>query len=516
MTQAPLISLSQIPASEINLSTEERAFMPSIAGFKLIRPRASRFALRYFAPWRLGVRKVLAKAQRRKVPQSSLPTAIRHSFTCRSAFSKKIAFVAFPLAALLLLQIILCAQDEPSKDVTYYQKQAINAYKAKDFLAAVENVKKAAALVPNYPRLIYNIAALQSLLGNKSEALKALTQLADMGLVLAVEKDEDFAAIKDSDEFQAVLKKFAANRAPVVKSEAAFTVDEKGLITESVAYDPTTETFYISSVHKRKIISVDKNGAMKTFATEQDGLWSVLGMKVDAKRRHLWVTSSAFPQMINFRKADEGLSGVFKFDLNSGRLIKKYLLPNLPAHHALGDLNLNSRGAVFATDSLTPALYVIHPQKDELELFLENPRFASPQGLTFSTDEKHLFMADYARGIFDIEVNTKKIAYLQPPPSATLHGIDGLYFYKGDLIATQNGVNPNRIVRLSLSPDFTRCINVAVIEANNPLFDEPTLGVIVKDTFYFIANSQWGKIDDNGKLAPAEKLQNPLVVRVKL
>jgi hypothetical protein len=437
------------------------------------------------------------------------------SFT-HIVWTKSVALILLSLLIVPALQLDLHAQDGKTESVTDYQRQAVAAYKAKDYALALANIKKASALVPNYPRMIYNAAVLETLLGHKAEALKALNQLADMGLVFAVEKDEDFAVIRDLDEFKAVLKKFAANKTPVVRSEPAFTIDERGLITESVAYDPLTKTFYVSSVHKRKIVSLDKRGAMKTFATEQDGLWSVLGMKVDARRRHLWVASSAFPQMINFRKEDEGVAGVFKFDLQTGKLLKKYPLPKSGAPHALGDLIVNSQGEVFATDSLTPAVYVIRPQKDELELFLEDRQFASPQGLTLSDDEKHLFMADYARGLFDIEMKTKKVAYLQPPENATLHGIDGLYYYKGSLIATQNGVNPNRIVRLYLSPDLKQLQRFAVIEANNPLFDEPTLGAVIKDTFYFIANSQWGKVDDNGKLAPAESLQHTLVMKVKL
>jgi tetratricopeptide (TPR) repeat protein len=438
------------------------------------------------------------------------------SFHYRFVLNKKVTLIAAIFIVALAFQPKLRAQIEKAKTVSDYQKQAMTAYQAKDFTASLENLKKAVELAPNYPRFIYNIAALQTRLGNKTEALKALNQLADLGLVFAVDKDEDFEPLKNTDEFKALLKKFEDNKSPTVTSEPAFTVDEKGLITEAVTLDPTTQTFYVSSVHKRKIISLDKNGATKTFADEEDGLWSVLGMKVDGKRRHLWVASSAFSQMSNFKKEEEGFSGIFKFDVDTGKLIKKYILPNAPARHALGDLTLNAHGDVFATDSLTPALYLIRSQKDKLELFLENDWFVSPQGLTFSDDEKHLFMADYARGIFDIDVKTRKVSYLRPPTNATLHGIDGLYFYKGSLIAIQNGVNPNRIIRVALSPDLKQFKKFAVIEANNPLFDEPTLGVIVKSSFYFIANSQWGKIDENGKLAPVDKLQNALILKVKL
>jgi sugar lactone lactonase YvrE len=438
------------------------------------------------------------------------------SFSNHFVSSKKKCLIAATFFLMLTFQTGIYAQAEKAKTVNDYQKQAIADYRAKNYAASLENFKKALALVPNYPRFIYNIAALQTLLGNNTEAIKALNQLADMGLVFAVEKQEEFAPLKSLNEFKVVLKKFESNQIPTVKSEPAFTLDEKGLVTESVAYDPTTQTFYVSSVHKRKIVSLDKNGALKNFSGEQDGLWSVLGIKVDAKRRHLWVVSSAFPQMMNFKKDEEGFAGVFKYDLNTGKLIKKYVLSNKPAPHGFGDLIVSAGGDVFISDSLNPSVYIIRSQKDELELFLENENFASPQGLAFSDDEKHLFMADYSRGIFDIDVKTKNVTYLASPANATLHGIDGLYFYKGSLIGIQNGVNPNRIIRVALSSDLKQFNKFTVMEVNNPLFGEPTLGVIVKDIFYFIANSQWDTVDNKGQLASADKLQNPLILKVKL
>jgi hypothetical protein len=459
---------------------------------------------------------IICSAEHQSIFRETRIAIMHWSLLYRSVLNKKVYLIAAAFFLSFVWQTRLSAQVEKAKTVNDYQRQAIVAYRAKDYAAALENFQKASALVPNYPRFIYNMAVLQTLLGKHSEAIKGLHQLADMGLVFAVDQQQEFEPLKSLEEFKALAKKFAANQTPLVRSEAAFTVDEKGLVTESVAYDPTTRTFYVSSVHKRKIIAINEQGAAKNFAGEADGLWSVLGMKVDAKRRHLWVATSAFPQMMNFKKAEEGFAGVFKYDLNTGKLVKKYVLPKTTTNHGFGDLLVNAGGDVFVTDSLSPAVYLIGSQKDELEMFLENENFASPQGLTFSADEKHLFMADYARGIFDIDVKTRRVNWLAAPPNTTLHGIDGLYFYKGSLIAIQNGVTPHRLIRLTLSPDHRQFNNFAVIEANNPLFDEPTLGVIVKDTFYFIANSQWEKVDDKGQLAPADKLQNALILKVKL
>jgi hypothetical protein len=425
--------------------------------------------------------------------------------------------------ALLMVGVLaLCAQswaaagDDPPKNARYYRQRAAEAYKAKDYPSAIENFRKAAEIIPDHPTLLYNLACMYALAGRKSEALASLLQVAEMGVILPAQKDSDLDSIKDTPEFKLILKRFEASGEPVIKSSEAFVIHEKGLITEGLAYDPVEETFFVSSVHKRKILSVSKNGEVKPFASEQDGLFSVLGMKVDAKRRLLWVTSTAFPQMVNYKKEEDGTSAVFKFDLKTKKILKKYVLSNASKRHALGDLTIQSNGDVFTTDSLSPAVYVIRPQKDEIELFLEDAAFGSPQGLAFSVNEQHLFLADYGTGLFDIDVKTKKIAHLAPLFAATLLGIDGLYFYKGSLIGVQNGVTPQRVIRLSMSKDLGRVERLEVLEANNPVFLEPTLGVLVKDTFYFIANSQWPLIGEDGKLASEDKLRDPVVLKIKL
>jgi hypothetical protein len=127
-------------------------------------------------------------------------------------------------------------------------------------------------------------------------------------------------------------------------------------------------------------------------------------------------------------------------------------------------------------------------------------------------------MADYSTGLFDIDVTTKTVTHLPPLPGATLLGIDGLYSYNDCLIGVQNGVAPQRVVRLRLTKDLKRVEPCEVLEANNPLFDEPTptLGALVNDYFYFIANSQWGLVDDKAQLGPAEKLADPIILKIKL
>jgi sugar lactone lactonase YvrE len=431
-------------------------------------------------------------------------------------------------AALRSLAALLCAlfcaalspsnmraQDNPAGELRRLRAAAAKAYEAKDYASYLLNMEKAAALWPGHPTLMYNLACAHALTGHGPEALRLLGGIARMGLVYSAEKDSDFDSIKSTAEFKAVLERFASNRLRAGRGEPALTLSEKGLVTEGVAYDPVEKFFYVSSIYRRKIVRARLGGATEDFAGEREGLWSVFGMKVDARRRLLWATTAAHPQMQGFREEENGASAVLKFDLRSGKLLKRYALPKTSGPHLLGDLTLDARGDVYTTDSLSPAIYRITSAKDEIEPFVSGAPFVSPQGLDFSPDGQ-LFVADYARGVFAVDTSTKKVSMLASPPDATLLFIDGLYFHRGALVCVQNGVNPMRVVRLRLDKSRAAVERFEVLEANSPFFDEPTLGVVVGDDLYYVANSQWEAIGRDGQLAPLEKLHEHVILKLKL
>ena len=219
--------------------------------------------------------------------------------------------------------------------------------------------------------------------------------------------------------------------------------------------------------------------------------------------------------MKGFKKEDEGKSGIFKFDLKTGKLINKYLLSNEAEKHALGDLVLNKNGDVFATDSVSPYIYFIDSKQDKLDIFLKSDLFSSLQGLDFAPNEKIIFVADYSKGVFKIELETKKITQLKSAQNIMPIGIDGLYFHRGKLIAIQNGSNPQRVVNFELNPQITEITDFKTLESNHSDFNEPTLGVIIGKDFYYVANSQWELVSEKAELQ-TDKLKNPVVLKVKL
>ena len=110
---------------------------------------------------------------------------------------------------------------------------------------------------------------------------------------------------------------------------------------------------------------------------------------------------------------------------------------------------------------------------------------------------------------------SKEIVQMKPAPNVALIGIDGLYLHQGKLIAIQNGTNPNRVISLSMNPAATEITGFTTLEANHPNFDEPSMGVFIGQDLYYVANTQWGLVNEKAELN-TEKLQNPVILRLKL
>jgi hypothetical protein len=95
-------------------------------------------------------------------------------------------------------------------------------------------------------------------------------------------------------------------------------------------------------------------------------------------------------------------------------------------------------------------------------------------------------------------------------------GIDGLYAVGRELVGIQNGIGPYRVVRLRLDAPGDRIVSVEVLERARPDYAEPTLGVVVGDELFYVANSQWERFRADGGIDAPEELRAPLVLRLRL
>ena len=359
--------------------------------------------------------------------------------------------------------------------------------------------------------LMYSMAANYAAQGQKDEAIIWLRQAVKCKEGFDPSGDNYFESLANEPEFQRLVEDIHRVQTPVHQSALAFSIAEKDLIPEGIAYDPKGKAFYLGSLYKRKIIKVTLDGQVSDFKKpREDGLWQVLGMKADG-HGGLWACSAAESE----DAALKGSSAVFHFDLASGKLIKKYVLAAGRQQHLFNDLVLNARGDVFLTDSKDGKVFWISRARDALEEFVDLD-VSYPNGIALSANENILYVAHVNGGISMIDVRSKKARILPRPPHSTLAGVDGLYSYKDSLIAIQNGIGNPRVSRFYLNSTGDRVERVETIEYRNPEFDIPTTGTFVGDTFYYIATSQLEKLDDNGNVKAGTELKPVLIMKVPL
>jgi hypothetical protein len=271
------------------------------------------------------------------------------------------------------------------------------------------------------------------------------------------------------------------------------------------------KSFYLSSISKHKIVRIVSDGTAKDFkSSQQDGLGATLGMKVDAKRRFLWVTSDLFDG-----DPKESRFALYQYDLNTGALRFKHESAK-GAEGYLNDVALNSNGEAFTTNTTTGEVFHAFPDRDGLEPFLPRDAVGQANGIALSSDGKILFVAGWI-GVARVDMATKQLKLLAKPRNISDAGLDGLYFYKGALVGIQNpDLHPSRVVRYFLNPQMDTIIRAEVLETYNPLFEAPTTGTIVTDSLYFMGNTQIEKMKPHDSMPPPSELSDIRILKLKL
>ncbi len=421
-------------------------------------------------------------------------------------------------AAILLM--LSCSKSEDKitevKRSEYYDLYPVYAEAAgkNEYKTALEYLDKMIEIMPGNPRNYYNIARIHTALGNNGPAIKNLSTSLTLGFGLEAETDSSFLKLKDLPEYKDITDKINKLKLPVNNSQTAFRVMDRELIPEGITYDPVGKHFYLGSIFKCKIVKINAEGNVSDFVPrKQDGLRTVLGMNVDPIKRILYVNTYVdTPAPVDIDTSEAGWAGLFKYDLDTGKLLNKYTIHEEAEPHLFNDLTYNSAGDVFITDSKCDAVYSVNHKSGKVELFVKSEKLIYPNGIAITPDESAILVASLG-GVYSINIKTKEIRYLKHPADISLYGIDGMYFYKNSLVTVQNGLM--RISRFYLNSTADKVERFELLEFNNPDLYIPTTGVIVKDSFYYIANCALRSFNPDGSLIK-ESLKDLLINKVEL
>jgi hypothetical protein len=366
---------------------------------------------------------------------------------------------------------------------------------------------------PDDPAALFNLAIDEATIGENAKALNLLEKMsqAHSGLDPAGGAARSFKDIANDPRFVAIVEQVRKENPPVVHTTVAYTLREDDLAPEGIAYDPVDKSFYVSSISKHKIVRLAPDGSATDFKSSgQDGLGATLGMKVDAKRRYLWVTSDHLGADPNGKRY-----ALYQYDLKTGSLRFKHESAKGAAGY-LNDVALNSRGEAFTTNTDTGEVFRASSDRDDLELFLSRDSVGQANGIALSADEKVLFVAGWI-GVARVDIATKQFKLLSKPLNISDAGLDGLYFYEGSLVGIQNpDLHPSRVVRYILNPQMDAITSAQVLETYSPLSELPTTGTIVGDSLYFMGNTQIDKMREHDAMPPPGELSDIRILKLKL
>ena len=367
------------------------------------------------------------------------------------------------------------------------------AHAANDAATYLARSREMQVLLNSSPASLLQVMSAQAFGGDLEGALRNFQRFIKMGQADdAALGGKVFSQLRTSERFRILEAEMRKNQAPIASSSQVFAMPEAGLIPEDLDFDAATGRFYITSVAKGQILSMDRDGHPETFARAPDS-WPMMAVKVDSRRRRLWVTEVALNGFASVPKAVWKTSAILIYDLDSGRLVHRIAGP---PHATLGDMTLTPDGDAIISDN-EEGVYRVSQATWTLER-LDSGEFISPQTAAVSEDGRRAYVPDYERGIGVLDLKTKRVTWLGTVGEHALNGIDGLYLVGNTLIAVQNGASPERVVSFQLNSERTAVQSERVLERSTPGLGDPTHGVVRGGWFYYIANSGWDSLEDDG------------------
>ena len=372
-------------------------------------------------------------------------------------------------------------------------------------LSLISSVEATLPHIPDRGAALFFLARLYVRVGEIPKALTLLKQCVALDQGFDPGAHRRLQPLKDNPEFQKLEEQVRRRYPPVHHARAAFTVPDKDLFPEGFAVDAERRVFYMGSMHRKKIVKITTSGEVSDFVKEGAyDLMPVGGVHVDPADHSVWAATDP---------GEKSRSEIVHFDADA-KMLERYAAPGAGTHD-LNDLVLRGTKEIYVTDTDANLVFrfdreshVLVPMKFPRTIFY-------PNGITVSGDGKLLYIGDML-GVIVVDLRTGSAQDVVPDVRDTLSGIDGLYWYKGDLVGVQYGTAAFRVMRWHLAKDGRKVTSNEVLERGTEFVKNPTTGAIFEDKFYFMANT--GIIDnlDNDRIVDESKLEPVKIAVVAL
>ena len=334
-----------------------------------------------------------------------------------------------------------------------------------------------------------------------SEAFNMMLTMQQQGLHEDWAQYEELEPLRAHRLYQHLADLMAQAGEPFGQYQRVATVPGAQSMPEALAYDAERGRLFVGTVRDGRIL-VHDGEQWTTFAEPSTvpDLMAVFSLVIDAERNQLIVATGMTRQHRHFSQALSGRTAIVRLDLDSGEHLRTHRVMPGPNAHLLGSLVLAEDGTIFAADTATPLIFRLRPDDAQPQIYFGTQGLISLRGLALDPQRELLYVADYDLGIFVVPANGASQAWkLAVPDTLNEGGIDGLYWWDDHLVAIQNGISPQRVVRMALSDDGRSVSGFAPVVAALESFNVPTYGVMRGSELVFLASSHWQLVDRTGR-----------------
>ena len=385
--------------------------------------------------------------------------------------------------AILLLGSGLLCGPAAADDYGQHYRDVVSAYQAEDGKAMQSAIARALAERPEYPPMLEIRAMAHALAGHPMAAVADLDRLLAMRIRIDLDAPA-FASLPATDRTR-LAQLNEELQAPLGQAVRFRRGGEGDVVPEGFVLDG--DDVIVGSIRTGRLLRITPSGT--AVLHEPAGRhWSIFGL---ARRdRELWFVSSDVPEFSGPAVETEASTGLFRLDLDSGKLDGHFL----PGAKTLGDLWVDDSN-IYLSDA---AGGIWSFRGGEFQQLLPAGELVNPQGLVML--DGRLVVADYRGGLVSIDPENGARQAIDNDSDASLYGIDGLATDGRRLFAVQNGIQPARVIAMRLDAEGRAVTAVETLLLNHADFDEPTLLQVSGDHLYVLANSHWNRFDRDARL----------------
>ncbi|MSQ97832.1 MAG: hypothetical protein EXR85_00815 [Xanthomonadales bacterium] len=397
-------------------------------------------------------------------------------------------------------------------DLKGLHEMAVASHQEKEWLRFLQATIKLRALRPYEPLYMEWMVFGAAQLGKMPTAYNYMHVMQQQGLSFDFNSSEDTVKIRKTEVYDYLNDLMIKAGEPMGEGKVAFTLPETTMHPESIAWDDSRGAFLVGTLDTGVVFAVTPNGKSKKLlrASKKNGILAITGLVVDAARNRLWLSSAGVPVFIGLPPADLGRAALLEFDLKTLKLLNRFDFPVDALPHVPGRIGITPQGNIYIIDRAVPMVFRKMADGSRVEPFMAKSDMTGFKDMALSDTGTKIYIADAALGIVVVDIEAKTSTMLGVPETLNVGGISGLMHSEDSLLMLQNGITPQRLMRLTLAPNGLDVATVTPLAIALEEFDSPAFGVVNTGAIYYFAEGNKG--DVNGTSAGTTVVKTPMVL----